>query len=706
MLRFARLAAVAALALGGLLALEPAPLPAGAGIVAQPVLDVSTPDGSSSFSATDTSALTPSLVKLQAPTSLNVLGVLHVFGVNETGNLIDLEADSSQAWHSSDITNLIHGATLNGAVSAISPSDGQVSIFGIGTGYAPGHLIQYITSPLTGNLWAATDLSASLGSEKILNPAPSITRDASGLYRIYATSSDGHLIEFADSQRGGWSVLDLTRSSSLPTFVGTAAVTSCPQGTARLTCAFGRDSSGNLLEYFRTVSGVWKAKNLGAALGATGLAGDPSATTIGSLVVTAAARADGRLQVTVSTDGTFPAKTGVFRASTAFDVVGGADLNPPALVAVPAGLLVSMRTQNGHLFNQTLYGLTAFTRGQGTDVTQQLPGGRTVSSRISAVSLNGTVHLAASANLATPVRNDVLAWNTSLTRGQQLTSPNGIFQARLQSDGNFGLFAFGSSLIWSPMFTNPGADFVKVNSAGNLVFKTSSGRTLRSFGYATGRGTSLVLYNNGLLALVSPAGDVLWSVGGDLGNRIIQRARTKLGVGETPDGSNCNPFTAFFSGRGYNDGCAPGTMAEAWCSDFADWVWFNEGAAVDGISGWSYTFVDYGTRHGTLKLGPLNNPQVGDAVVWGSTAEKYGQHVGLITDVRFGYIRVLSGNSGTDNVSESGWIDASSSTISGYGIVGYITPVPGRVGAARTSAPTRTISSVTQTMIDTQDGGH
>jgi hypothetical protein len=299
-----------------------------------------------------------------------------------------------------------------------------------------------------------------------------------------------------------------------------------------------------------------------------------------------------------------------------------------------------------------------------------------------------------------------LGTTQSLFRGDQLTSPNGVFQARLQTDGNFGLFAYGNSLIWTPMLVNPGADRVTVSASGNLSFLTSDGRVLRAFGYGTGTGTSLVLYNNGLLALVSPTGDVLWSVGGDLGNRIIQRARTQLGIGETPAGSNCNPYTFFFKGRGYNANCSPGTMAEAWCSDFANWVWLNEGAATDGLSGWSYYFVDYGARHGTLTVGPLNDPQIGDAVVWGSMSEKYGQHVGLISDVRYGYIRVLSGNSGTDNVSESGWIDAVSSTISGYNIIGYITPVPGNNGSTRRQATSLLENGVTQTMINSQNTGN
>lgn len=705
MLRFTRLAAVVALSLSGVIALEFAPRPAGAVVNAQPILDVTTPDGSSSFNAIDTSSLTPSLVKLQAPTSLSVLGVLHIFGVNASGDLMDLEAASNSAWNSSDISNEIHGTQLTGAVSAVSPSAGQVMIFG--TAAASGHLIEYVTSPLTDNLWAAADVSVSVGSSQSLNPSPSILRDLSGQLHVFATSTAGHLIEFSDSPRGGWTSVDLTAHNSLPVLAGTAAVSWCPQGTATITCAFARDGSGNLIEYFCTSSGSWQAINLGTRLGITGLDGDPAVTTIGSVVVTAAARTDGRLQVTVSTDGTMQLKPGGVRVTTAFAVPGGADAHSPALLPVPSGLLASLRTRDGHLFTETLDSITAFTVGQGTDVSQQLSNGHVIVSQVSAVNVNGTVHLAAAANLAQVVRPDVLAWNTALHRGQSLTSPNGIFQARLQTDGNFGLFAFGTVVIWTPMLVNPGADRVKITANGNLVFQTNAGQTLRAFGYKTGPGTTLELFNNGLLALIDPSGDVLWSVGGDLGNQIIEQARSQLGVGESPPGSNCNPYTAYFAGRGYNANCAPGTMAEAWCSDFANWVWLTAGAQVDGITGWSYTFVEYGMRHGTFKAGPLNDPQIGDAVVWGSTTEQYGAHVGLVTDVRFGYIRVLSGNSETDNVSESGWIDAASFTIDGYGIAGYITPVPAVSGATRKSSSTLALpNAAAQSAIDSQDAGH
>lgn len=704
MQKFARLAAVAALALSGLIAVVAVPLQAGASPATQPILDITTPAAGGSFQATNTSTLTPTFIKLQSPTSLNILGILHIFGVTADGSLMDLAANSAQAWHSSNITNEIHGAPLSGAVTATSLIPGQVSIFAVGSGLALGHLIQYSTSPLTGNLWVATDLSLSAESNLLLNPSPSIAVDATGLFHVYATSDHGHLIEFSASARGGWTAIDVTSSNSLKKFSGTASVTMCPSGAITATCAFGRNALGNLVEYVRAATGVWRSRDLGAMLGVTGLSGDPTALQVGGLVIAAVTRTDGRLQIAVSTDAAF--RSGTFRAAPIFDVPGGGDVNPPALLQVPAGLLVSMRSQGGHLVNQTLFGLSGLTAGSSTDVTAALGGGTTIASRISSISLNGTVHLAAGSSITASPRHDVLATSKSLLRGQQLTSPNGIFQARLQTDGNFGLFAFANALIWTPMLVNPGADRVTITAEGNLSFQTNSGQSLLAYGYKTGRGTSLVLYNNGLLALVSPSGDVLWSVGGDLGNRIIQRARTQIGIGETPDGSNCNPYTAFFPGRGYDANCAPGTRAESWCSDFANWVWLSEGAATDGLSGWSYYFVDYGSRHGTLKVGSLNNPQIGDAVVWGSMADKYGQHIGLITDVRYGYIRVLSGNSGSDNVSESDWIDAASSTISGYGIVGYITPVPGNNNATTRQASPFQRRGITQAMIDSQDTRH
>jgi len=174
-------------------------------------------------------------------------------------------------------------------------------------------------------------------------------------------------------------------------------------------------------------------------------------------------------------------------------------------------------------------------------------------------------------------------------------------------------------------------------------------------------------------------------------------------VAETPAGSNCNPYTAYW-GRGVSKGCAGGTSAEAWCSDFAEWVWVNAGADVTGISGWSYSFVDNGTAHGTFKPGATNNPQPGDAVVFGDAKTKYGSHVGIVTAVNgSGQIDMVSGNWG-DAVMDSGFFDPAGQNGAGYPIIGYITPVakgPGALRPASTLAP----SQVSQAEINTQDQG-
>lgn len=93
--------------------------------------------------------------------------------------------------------------------------------------------------------------------------------------------------------------------------------------------------------------------------------------------------------------------------------------------------------------------------------------------------------------------------------------------------------------------------------------------------------------------------------------------------------------------------------------------------------------MNYGITHGTFKQGATNNPQPGDAVVWGDMGSQFGTHVGIVAAVKNGQINVISGNDGTDHVSLSGFINPVTSTISGYPIVGYTAPLPAVVAFAR-----------------------
>lgn len=170
----------------------------------------------------------------------------------------------------------------------------------------------------------------------------------------------------------------------------------------------------------------------------------------------------------------------------------------------------------------------------------------------------------------------------------------------------------------------------------------------------------------------------------------ISQDQNHAAVTETPYGSNCNVYTTYWqagsTGPCYVNGVWNGLRSESWCADFAAWVWHMGGAPAQWgynpgeINGWSYTFVGWGVDNATLKVGATNDPVPGDAVVWGSTAQAYGQHVGIVVGVENGLIDVVSGNSGPlvdgDNVMvwNSGWFNPATSTINGYGIIGYIAP--------------------------------
>jgi hypothetical protein len=83
-------------------------------------------------------------------------------------------------------------------------------------------------------------------------------------------------------------------------------------------------------------------------------------------------------------------------------------------------------------------------------------------------------------------------------------------------------------------------------------------------------------------------------------------------------------------------------------------------------------------------------------------SQQYGQHVGLVVGVKGSTIDVVSGNSG-DAVQESGYFDPTSSTVNGYAIVGYTSPIAAGTAGLR-AQPLRT-SGIPLSMINTQDGG-
>ncbi len=157
------------------------------------------------------------------------------------------------------------------------------------------------------------------------------------------------------------------------------------------------------------------------------------------------------------------------------------------------------------------------------------------------------------------------------------------------------------------------------------------------------------------------------SSSGATGNEIVRIARSQLGTGESPPGSNCNPY---------------GPCVQ-WCSLFVAWVWKRAGVPLDGstaayaYSGSLYLWTEDREggplevpslggepppssrgEDGARVLPPTATPAPGDAVFYG-TGPGYGEgefsaHVGLVERVfPGGQITTIDGNLG-DRVARSG----------------------------------------------------
>jgi hypothetical protein len=143
---------------------------------------------------------------------------------------------------------------------------------------------------------------------------------------------------------------------------------------------------------------------------------------------------------------------------------------------------------------------------------------------------------------------------------------------------------------------------------------------------------------------------------GASGIEIVRIARSQLGTGESPPGSNCNPY---------------GPCVE-WCSLFVAWVWKRAGVPLEGSTttyAYSGSIYKWAKAHeggpfavtapgdpplskaeanGARALPPTATPAPGDAILYG-TGPEYGEsaHVGLVERVfPGGQITTIDGNFG------------------------------------------------------------
>ncbi|MER5637103.1 FG-GAP-like repeat-containing protein [Kitasatospora sp. NPDC002227] len=172
----------------------------------------------------------------------------------------------------------------------------------------------------------------------------------------------------------------------------------------------------------------------------------------------------------------------------------------------------------------------------------------------------------------------------------------------------------------------------------------------------------------GALATVAVAPALVLSGAGsasaNTGSTIVSIAQSNLGNGP------CSTNSA--GGSGYYGSCG-----EAWCADFAKWVWNQAGVNVSGLTAGAGSFALYGS-------GLHSSPRVGDAAVFNYSGGGYADHVSLVTSVNSdGTVSTIGGNQ--SNSVTRGTISASGYYGSQH-ISGYVSPQGGNSGGAGTEA--------------------
>ncbi|MGW0031030.1 FG-GAP-like repeat-containing protein [Streptomyces sp. NPDC003314] len=139
-----------------------------------------------------------------------------------------------------------------------------------------------------------------------------------------------------------------------------------------------------------------------------------------------------------------------------------------------------------------------------------------------------------------------------------------------------------------------------------------------------------------------------------VGSTIMGIAAQNLGNGP------CDTNSA--GGSGYYGSCG-----EAWCADFAKWVWAQAGVDVTGLTPAAGSFGQY---NGGLK----GTPHVGDAVVFNYNGAGYADHVALVKSINAdGTITTIGGNQSgavTQGTIKNGYYNSQR-------VDGYVSPIGG-----------------------------
>ncbi len=532
---------------------------------------------------------------------------------------------------------------------------------------APAPLLELFVHPAHGGGWSARPIDVRLAG----TAAPSVAAGR-GLLALGGVGPTGDVSVSVGTLSGTFTTADLGAVAGAPPAAGRPAVWVSAQGLVEV---WYRTATGDLEVATRTIGGAWSALDVTAVVHAPSLAGDPAVIASGPTTATAYAVASAGEVVSFAD----PAGTPTGWSATT-QTSGSA---APALSGT-----VDVLAAPGAPGATVLLGTTA--TGDVVEESDEVAGPPAGVGKWRAIDLTATGHVpAAAGGLAptTPSQPEV-AYRTWSGDVVALTLSTGLPGGTVATDLASTWATYPAQGAVPTLAVGPLGPLVAIRSiTGDLVLMSVGAAPAvvdASFQPHTG-----VLVGSDVAATVDGGADVLVAASAGpiaptaLTRRIVLLATSfdqdHAGFQTTPAGSDCNPFTATF-GRGSSAGCPPGDAAEAWCSDFAEWVWQTSGVPTRTMDGWSASFITWGRLHHRVQLGTSFTPEVGDAIVWGTRTPLYGTHVALIVSVQGGDVSIVSGNSGGDEpgygvgVWRSGPFDAATSTVNGYPVVGVVRP--------------------------------
>jgi CHAP domain len=111
-------------------------------------------------------------------------------------------------------------------------------------------------------------------------------------------------------------------------------------------------------------------------------------------------------------------------------------------------------------------------------------------------------------------------------------------------------------------------------------------------------------------------------------------ADSQLGYQDSPSGTFCNPFSAYW---GSGSECSNGLYSEEWCADFAAWTWAQAGVPFtyawitgDYLNGGAISFYNWAVANGTWHAaGSGYTPRPGDVVVY-ALNDSYAAHAAVV----------------------------------------------------------------------------